>query len=59
MSAVKTPRSDGLLMEFCFWSVLGADLVRMLNLAYKVGQLSISQHQGLIMVLFKKATDWP
>ena len=45
-------------MEFCFRSVLSDDLVHMLNLAYEVGQLSISQCQGLIMVLFKKATDW-
>ena len=56
MSAGKTPGSDGFLMEFYsrFWPVLGADLVRILNLAYKVGQLSILQHLGLTIVLFKK-----
>ena len=56
MSAGKTPGSDGFPMEFYsrFWPVLGADLVRILNLAYEVGQLSISQRRGLIIVLYKK-----
>ena len=56
MSSGKTPRSDGFPIEFylCFWAVLGPDLVRILNLAYEVWQLSISQRRGLIIVLFKK-----
>lgn len=43
-------------MEFylCFWAALGPDLVCILNLAYEVGQLSISQRRGLIIVFFKK-----
>ena len=42
-------------MEFFlhFWQSLGADLVRVLNVAYETGQLSTSQHRGLIIVLYK------
>ena len=45
MSAGKTPRSDGFPIEFYsrFWPVLSADLMRILNLAYEIRQLSISQ----------------
>ena len=52
----KTPGSDGLSMEFykVFWQSLGADLVRVLNAAFEAGQLSTSQHRGLIIVLNKK-----
>ena len=43
-------------MEFfvSFWQTLGTDLVRVLNVAYKTGQLSTSQRRGLIIVLYKK-----
>ena len=34
--------------------ILGADLVRVLNLAYESGTLSVSQRRGLIVVLYKK-----
>ena len=46
MSCSKTPGSDGFPMEFyvTFWEHLGADLVRVLNLAFETGQLSTSQH---------------
>ena len=52
----KTPRSDGLPMEFysVFWQSLGADLVRVLNAAFEAGQLCTSQRRGLIIVLYKK-----
>ena len=52
----KTPGSDGFPMEFflTFWQSLGADLVRVLNVAYETGQLSTSQRRGLIIVLYKK-----
>ena len=56
MSRSKTPGSDGFPMEFyvTFWDALGADLVRVLNLAFETGQLSTSQRRGLIIVLYKK-----
>ena len=56
MARGKTPGSDGFPMEFYlhFWSSLGADLVRVLNVAYEAGQLSTSQRRGLIIVLYKK-----
>jgi hypothetical protein len=43
-------------MEFfvSFWDLLGPDLVRILNLAYRTGQLSTSQRQGIFIVLYKK-----
>ena len=52
----RTLGSDGFPMEFFlhFWQSLGADLVRVLNIAYEIGQLSTSQRQGLIIVLYKK-----
>ena len=52
----KTPGSDRFPMEFfvSFWQTLGADLVRVLNVAYETSQLSTSQRRGLIMVLYKK-----
>jgi hypothetical protein len=56
MSRGKTPGSDGFPMEFfvSFWDLLGPDLVRFLNLAYRTGQLSTSQRPGIIIVLYKK-----
>jgi hypothetical protein len=56
MARGKTPGSDGFPMEFslCFWQALGADLVRILNVAFESGQLSTSQRRGLIIVLYKK-----
>ncbi len=56
MSHGKTPGSDGFPMEFfvSFWDILGLDVVRILNVAFESGQLSTSQRQGLIIVLYKK-----
>ena len=56
MARSKTPGSDGFPMRFYlrFWSSLGADLVRVLNVACETGQLSTSQRRGLIIVLYKK-----
>ena len=47
MARGKTPGSDGFPMEFYLrlWSSLGADLVRVLNVAYEAGQLSTSQRR--------------
>ena len=52
----KTPGSDSFPMQFFlhFWQSLGADLVRVLNVAYETSQLSTSQHRGLVIVLYKK-----
>ena len=56
MSRSKTPGTDGFPMEFyiTFWEALGADLVRVLNLAFETSQLSTSQRRGFIIVLYKK-----
>ncbi len=56
MARGKTPGFDGFPMEFYlrFWSSLGADLIRVLNVAYEAGQLSTSQRRGLIIILYKK-----
>ena len=47
MARRKAPRSDGLPMEFYlkFWSLLGPDLVRVLNSCFSAGRLSHSQHR--------------
>ena len=56
MACGKTPGCDGLPMEFYlkFWSVLGPDLVSVLNSAFSAGVLSRSQHRGVITLSFKK-----
>ena len=56
MARGKTPGCDGLPMEFYlkFWSVLGSDLVMVLNSAFSSGRLSSSQRQGIITLSFKK-----
>ena len=55
MAKSKTPGLDGLPAEFylAFWSVLGSDLVDVLNHAFQVGFLSVSQRRGLINLVFK------
>ena len=52
----KTPGLGGFPMEIyqTLWQTLGADLVSILNAAFEAGQLSISHHRGLIIVLYKK-----
>ena len=48
MAKRKAPRLDGLTMEFYvkFWSVLGSDLLSVLNSCYDSGCLSLSQRRG-------------
>ena len=52
----KAPGPDGLPMEFYlrFWSVLGSDLVNVLNSCFDSGCLSLSQRCGVISLFFKK-----
>ena len=56
MARGKAPGCDGLPMEFYlkFWSVLGSDLVSVLNSAFFAGVLSRSQRRGVITLSFKK-----
>ena len=56
MAKGKTPGLDGLPAEFYqrFWPVLGEDLVDVLNYCYSHGRLSLSQHSGLITLLYKR-----
>ena len=50
MARRKAPGSDGLPMEFYlkFWTVLGQDLVEVLNFCHRSGSLSFSQRRGVI-----------
>ena len=56
MARRKAPGLDGLPMEFFlkFWSVLGSDLVSVLNSCLDSGSLSLSQRRGVISLTFKK-----
>ena len=56
MARRKAPGLDGLPMEFYlkFWSVLGSDLVSVLNSSFDSGCLSLSQRRGVISLSFKK-----
>ena len=56
LSSNKSPGSDGLPIEFyrCFWSLLGPDLVAILNYSYTHGSLSDTQPRGIIRLLLKK-----
>ena len=56
MASSKAPGVDGLPAEFYvrFWSLLGPDLVRVLNSCYRRGRLSMSQRSGAITLLYKK-----
>ena len=56
MSTNKSPGSDGLLVEFYrrFWSLIGPDLVEILNYSFQHGSLSESQRRGIIRLLYKK-----
>ena len=56
MQTNKSPGADGFPVEFYrrFWSSLGNDLVEVLNYSYEHGQLSDSQKQGIIRLLYKK-----
>ena len=56
MARWKAPGLDGLPAEFYlrFWSVLGQDLVQVLNSWYRAGTLTLSQRRGVISLSFKK-----
>ena len=56
MNAGKSPGTDGLTAEFylAFWADIGEDLVEVLNYGFQNGQLSVSQHRGLLSLIFKK-----
>ena len=56
MQTNKSPGADGFPVEFYrrFWSLLGNDLVDVLNYSYEHGTLSDSQKQGIIRLLYKK-----
>ena len=56
MAKRKAPGLDGLPAEFYvkFWSVLGIDLVDVLNSCYRSGAMTLSQRRGVISLTFKK-----
>ena len=56
MARRKAPGLDGLPAEFYlkFWSILGQDLVEVLNSCYRAGSLTLSQRRGVISLSFKK-----
>ena len=56
MARGKAPGCDGFPMEFYvkFWSVLGIDLVRVLNSSFSTGCLSRTQRRGIISLSYKK-----
>ena len=56
MARHKAPGVDGLPMKFYlkFWSVLGCDLVDVLNSCLDSGCLSLSQRRGVISLSYKK-----
>ena len=59
MSNNSSPGNDGFTVEFFkfFWSDLGIFLVRSINYAYMVGELSITQKQGVITCIPKGNKD--
>jgi hypothetical protein len=59
MSNGKAPGNDGLTVQFykTFWNIVGHHVVNSLNDAYKKGELSNSQKQGVITLILKKSKD--
>ena len=55
----KSPGNDGLPIEFykVFWSLVGKYVVDSFNDAFKYGELSVSQRQGVIKLIEKKNSD--
>ena len=56
MKSNKSPGLDGLTVEFYvkFWDLIGHQVVNSLNYGYKNGEMSISQKQCVISLIFKK-----
>ena len=57
--STKTPCTDGLTAEFylCFWTDISGPLIDCLNHGALLGELSISQRQGIISLIPKKNKD--
>ena len=55
----KTPGNDGLSKEFyvAFFDILCPNLLKCLNYAFEVGELSTSQRQAVITLIEKKGRD--
>lgn len=56
MANGKSPGLDGLPAEFykCFWPLLQADYVAVMNSCYHRGRMALSQRSGVISLLYKK-----
>ena len=59
-SSGKSPGEDDFTVEFYskFFELIGNDLVESLNAAYENGQLSISQHRGIITLIPKEGSSF-
>ena len=59
LEADKSPGTDGLPSEFypMFWSEVSKPLLEALNYGFEIGQLSISQKQGIIKLIPKKSEE--
>ena len=55
----KSPGYDGFTWEFynCFFDMLGQDLVDCFNVAFKEGEMSISQKRGVVTLVPKEDSD--
>lgn len=65
MHCNKSPGPDGLTTEFykTFWQQLAPDIVTIFNLAFEYGELTTSQKESLLRLLYKKGdrtwlTNW-
>ena len=59
MGTEKTPGTDGLPAECykVFWKDISAILIRALNYAYEIGQLSVTQRRRIIKLISKKDAE--